>query len=351
MINPARTAVRSVKNLLHAARGIPAVILANLLLTRRCTQNCLQCSIPQESGNTPFMNMEDFMFLIDRFDRHGTQFISLSGGEPVLHPQIDECLRYAAGKQFVHVQLLSTLYASQAIVEKTVDTLMETGAGIQVSFDGFDETADIIRGAKNVSDTVRRGMEIITRENKKRRKPIRTSANIVISRLNLHQVPDILSYIEGLGWKCNIDLYRWTSANTIEEERMKLHNDRELAKVIERIKRSQSVTTPRVIIDGFTDYLDGNVPKRCPYLDSKGFGTKIYINPDCSVSVCIGEPFGNLREQTLTGLFRSDAWESRITEMKSCKGCWNSCYTPSGIVFHPTGFNDMKAIWGIVRKG
>ena len=351
MIYPARTAVRSVKNIVNATRGIPAVILANLLLTRRCTQNCLQCSIPQEPGNPPFMNMEDFMFLVDRFDRHGTQFISLSGGEPILHPQIDECIRYAAGKQFVHVQLLSTLYGSDAVVGKTIQTLMETGAGIQVSFDGFGETADTIRGAKNVSDTVQRGMEMITRENKKRRKPIRTSANIVVSRLNLHQVPEILSYIEELGWKCNVDLYRWTSANTIEEDRMKLSNDRELAGAIERIRRSPSVTTPRVIIDGFTGYLEGNIPKRCPYLDSKGFGTKIYINPDCSVSVCIGEPFGNLREQTLTGFFNSDAWKKRINAMKSCTGCWNSCYTPSGIVFHPTGLSDIKAIWSMVRKG
>jgi len=42
MVNPARTAVRSVKNLFNAARGIPAVILANLLLTRKCTQNSYQ---------------------------------------------------------------------------------------------------------------------------------------------------------------------------------------------------------------------------------------------------------------------------------------------------------------------
>ena len=350
-MKPVRIASRSVKNILNVARGIPAVILANLLLTRRCTQNCLQCSILQNVVDPSFMDIENFKFLIDRLDRHGTQFISLSGGEPILHPQIDECIRYASEKQFVHVQLLSTFYASHSIVEKTIEILLETVAGIQVSFDGFDEVADTLRGAHNVSDTVRWGMELLTRKNRKRRKPVRTSANIVLSRLNLHQVPDILSYIEGLGWKCNVDLYRWTSANTSEIEKLKIHNNKEFRTILEQIRSSPAVTTPRVIIDGFPDYLKGKIPKRCPYLDSQGFGTKIYVNPDCSVSVCIGEPFGNLIEQTLTGLFRSDAWKQRIDGMKSCKGCWNSCYTPSGIVFHPTSLSDIRAIWEIVMKG
>ncbi|MCE5248840.1 radical SAM protein [bacterium] len=346
-----RTAVRSVKNIANFIRSIPAVVLANILLTRRCTQNCLQCTIPRNAGDPPYIPMEHFIFLVDRFDSHGTQFISLSGGEPILHPNIHECLRYAAGKRFVHVQLLSTLYAPMKNVEKTVETLLSTGAGIQVSFDGFDEIADMLRGAPHVSDTVRQGMELLTRENRKLRKPIRTSANIVVSRLNLRQIPDILRYIESLGWKCNVDLYRWTSDNTDEVSDMKIEDGEAFRNMLSAVRNSPAVTTPRVIIDGFPDYLRGKAAKRCPYLDSRGFGTKIYVNPDASVSVCLGKPFGNLLEQTPAELFRSNEWKKRIEEIRACRGCWNSCYTPSGIVFHPSGFGDIRAIWGIIRKG
>ncbi|MBN1294027.1 MAG: radical SAM protein [Candidatus Latescibacteria bacterium] len=344
-------AARSLKNISNVLRGIPAVILANLLLTRRCTQNCLQCTIPQDSGDTPFMEMANFTRLVDMFDRHGTQFVSLSGGEPILHQHIDECIRYATQKQFVHVQLLSTLYASKPVVEKVVDVLLETGAGIQVSFDGFGEVADTLRGATNVSDTVQWGMELITRKNKQRRKPVRTSANIVLSKLNLHQTDRILNYIECLGWKCNVDLYRWTSENTNEVQDLKIEDNREFKDALDRIIGSPAVTTPTFIIEHFTDYLKGDVPKRCPYLDSRGLGTKIYVNPECSVSVCIGKPFGNLLEQSPVEFFRSKEWSDRIKMMRACKGCWNSCYTPSGIVFHPGSISDLKAIWEIVRKG
>ena len=344
-------AARSLKNIFNVLRSVPAVILANLLLTRRCTQNCLQCTIPQESGDTPFMDMNHFICLVDMFDRHGTQFISLSGGEPILHPQIYDCIKYAAEKQFIHVQLLSTLYSSKPVVEKVVDVLMETGTGIQVSFDGFGDVADTLRGAKNVSDTVQWGMELITRKNKQRRKPVRTSANIVLSKMNLHQIDSILNYIECLDWKCNVDLYRWTSENTNEVHDMKIEDTREFREALDRIIASPAVTTPTFIIEHFTEYLKGNIPKRCPYLDSRGLGTKIYVNPDSSVSVCIGKPFGNLLEQSPAELFGSKEWSDRIKQMRACRGCWNSCYTPSGIVFHPGSIDDLKAIWGILRKG
>jgi len=294
--------------------------------------------------------MEYFVFLIDRLDRHGTQFISLSGGEPLLHPRLTECIRFAAEKQFVHVQLLTTLYASQTVVEKTIPALLKTGTGIQVSFDGFDEVADRLRGAPHVSDTVRWGMNLLTRENRKCRRPIRTSANIVVSRLNLHQVPDILRYTGDIGWKCNVDLYRWISDNTDEVEDMKLEDNDDFRRVLQIIRDCPSVTTPRAIIDGFPDYLNGKTPKRCPYLVSRGIGTKIYMNPDATVNVCLGKPFGNLLEHTPAELFRSEEWKERIAMMKACGGCWNSCYTPSGIVFHPSGFNDALAIMEIIRK-
>lgn len=343
--NPVTVARRAVRNLANAARGIPAVILANLLLTRRCTQACLQCSIPESAGDSPHMPFGTFTGALDLFARHGTQFVSLSGGEPLLHPRLEDCIRYAARGGFIHVQLLSTLYAGEAAVERTVATLLETGTGVQVSFDGFGEVADRLRGATGVSDRVMRGMELLTRGNRRLRRPVRTSANIVISRLNLHQVPDILRYIEGLGWKCNVDIYRWASDNQRECAGMKLVDGPELRRVLDIVRSSRAVTTPRAIIDGFPAWLRGEQPKRCPYLTSRGFGTKLYVNPDASVSVCLGPPFGDLLEDGVAGLFASTAWRERLDTIRRCPGCWNTCYTPAGIVFSPRSLRDVRDIW------
>lgn len=338
------------KNILNASRKIPAVILANIIVTRKCTQNCLQCSIPQNSEGKKFMSYEDFVFILDRLNKHGTQFISFSGGEPLLHPQLDEFIHYAGKKKFLHLQLLTNLYASKLVVEKIIDTLFETNTGIQISFDGFGEVADKLRGAKNVSKVVMQGIKILDSENKKRKKPIRTSLNIVVSRMNLHQVPEILDYVESLGWKANVDLYRWSSSNHREMEELKIKDPGKLCNILERVKQSPSVTTPSLIIDGYMDFIREEYYKRCPYLECPSFGSKLYIEPDGNINVCIGGPVGNLIKQELIEIFNFVKWEERKKEMERCKGCWNSCYTPSAVIFHPKKLNDLKMIWEIVKS-
>ena len=344
------TIKRSLRNIANVARGVPAVMLGNLLLTRRCTQRCLQCTIPHNLTDPPTMPLEHYRLLIDKLDRHGTQFINLSGGEPILHPQLDECMRHAAGKRFVHVQMLSTLYGPKAAVEKAIEALFETRTGVQVSFDGFDEVADRIRGAKNVSRTVQESMELVTRENARHKGRVRTSVNIVISRLNVHQVPEVLKYVESLGWKCNVDIYRWRSENAAETDEMKLEDGDEFRRALDAVRKSPIVTTPRVIVEGFADAIRGEVPKRCPYLETRGLGSKIYINPDGSVDVCMGRPFGNLIEGTIEELFSSEAWRKRLNEMRACRGCWNNCYTHPAIVFHPKSGRDLRTIWETVKS-
>ena len=340
---------RSLKNIANAVRGVPAVMLANLLLTRRCTQRCLQCGIPLNPGDPPFMAMDDFRALIDRFDRHGTQFIGLSGGEPLMHPQVDECIRYAGRKGFVRTQMLTTLYAPKPAVEKAIEAVLDVGMGLQVSFDGFGDVADRIRGAKNVSRTVQENMELLTRENARRKKPIRTWANVVMSRQNLHQIGDILDYVGSLGWKCTVSVYRWHFDNARESDEMKLEPGDEFLRTCEMVANSPVVMTTRVIIDGYPDAVAGRMPKRCPYLQTRGVGSRLFVNPNGSADVCIGEPMGNLIENSTEELFRSEEWKERLREMEKCRGCWSSCYTHPAIMFHPQSMADLKAIMETIR--
>ncbi len=338
------------KNLLNAVRRIPAVILANVLVSGKCSQKCLQCSIPDINDESVFMSSEAFSRIIDKLERHGTQFISISGGEPLLNPELEEILRYAARLKFLHVQLLTNLYAPEKLVRRTIDTILETGTGVQISFDGFGETADRLRGAKNVSETVLRGMELLDLKNRGSARPVRTSINVVVNALNLLQVPDIIALVERFGWKANVDLYRWSSSNHNEVEELKLHDTQELREVIRYIREQDCVTTPKPIIDGYLDHINDNYEKRCPYLDSKALGSKFYIGPEGKVEACLGGPVGNILKQTLEEIFSSEEWKQCLEKMEHCTGCWNTCYTPAAITFHPKAIKDLKAVWGIVKS-
>jgi len=348
---PAIALRRFSRNAGHALRGLPTLVLVNILLTRRCSQNCLQCTIPQTPGPVPFMPTERFRDLIDRLDRYGTQIISLSGGEPLLHPDLFDCMRYTASKKFSHVQILTNLYNTPTRIEELIEVMLANGIGIQSSFDGFGEVADRLRGAENVSEQVMRNMELLTAQNRTLRRPVRLAANLVISRLNLAQVPEIVRYLTDLGWRINADIYRWRSGNQRELEELKIDDGPELRRVLDVLRDSPAVITSNRIIDGFPAYLKDESPKYCPYLDSPAFGTRIYVNPDGSVDACLGRPIGNLFEQSPGEFFRSVEWLDRIEEMRACTGCWNTCYTSSAITLRPRNRADLKHIWEMYRNG
>ena len=316
--------------------------MTNILLTKNCTQRCLQCSIPQEADSNSLMTLDNFKKLIDRLDSYGTQAITLSGGDPMLHPQLKECIKYARSKHFGNIHLLTTLFGPDKIVEKTIETVLETGISTSISFDGFDKVADRLRGGKNVSAVVMKNMEILHRGNKRLKNPVRTGANIVINRMNLSQVSDILDYLEGYKWFTDVDIYRWASTNQREMEPLKIDYCEELEKVISRVKSSPIVFTPDWLLDGFEDYLSGNSPKLCPYLMSPSSGSKFFIDPDGAVKVCIGDSVGNIFDNSPDEIFSSELWQQKLLEFKHCKGCWNTCYTTSAQPLHINRINDLR---------
>lgn len=341
---------RAGSNIANAVKRRPAILTTNILLTQKCVQNCLQCSIPANASENSVISFDDFRILVDRLADYGTQVLTLSGGDPMLHPHLAECIRYAVGKKFARVHLLTTLYGSERIVEKTMQAVFDAGISIGISFDGFGEEADTIRGAKNVSQTVMRSMEWVQSENRKRKKPIQVGVNVVMSRLNLHQVPDILSYLERFGWWTDVDIYRWQATNQREVDVMKLTDSPELRKVLEIVKKSPVVFTPDWLIDGFPNYLSGNFQKHCPYLDSPSLGSKFFINPDGAVKVCIGDAFGNLLQQTPEALFASAGWRERVRDFENCSGCWNTCYTTRSSALWDTSTKKWRAYWQIARN-
>jgi MoaA/NifB/PqqE/SkfB family radical SAM enzyme len=318
-----------VRNIAHALHSQPAFLFTEVLLTYRCTQRCRQCNIPDQAAVNPDITFENFMKIIDALDRYGAQGVTISGGEPILHARFPEILAYAAGKHFAHLHVLSTLYGGSALIEKSVRTMLDHGVAITCSFDGFGETADMIRGGKDVSGKVTTALERIDALNKKQRKPVKISINTVISQLNLHEIPEIIAFVESHGWLINLDVYRCSSTNHCDVDDMHIRNLDRLDAVFETAKQSRAVITPHWLLDGYRSYLENNHPKRCPYLDSPAFGSKFFIYPNGDVKVCMGNAVGNLLQQTPAEIIQSDAWQKQMNTFEACSGCWNTCYTPS----------------------
>jgi MoaA/NifB/PqqE/SkfB family radical SAM enzyme len=74
-------------------------ILAHLIPTRRCNLSCAYCN-EYDDHSQPVPAVELFR-RIDRLASLGTTIITLSGGEPLLHPQLDDIIRYIRSRGIV----------------------------------------------------------------------------------------------------------------------------------------------------------------------------------------------------------------------------------------------------------
>ncbi|MEO8399475.1 MAG: radical SAM protein, partial [Ignavibacteriaceae bacterium] len=73
------------------------LLLCNYYLTYRCNAYCEFChfGVHENFKNTPYAKLEDFMSNINQLSKLGVKFIDLTGGEPLLHKQINLMAAYA----------------------------------------------------------------------------------------------------------------------------------------------------------------------------------------------------------------------------------------------------------------
>lgn len=339
------------KNLPKLITRTPSMFFVEIILTLKCSQRCLQCNIP-DRGSLPSSTMktDDFKIIINRIHDYGTHGIVLSGGEPCMHPDFFDLLDYVLQKKFTYIHILSNLFIPKLKAIKLVEKVAQNGIGITTSFDGLGSVADKIRGAKNVEKITIRNMKYLNDAGSKNGKTIKGSANIVISQLNLHQVPQMIDILTDLGWLINIDLYRNSSVNHNQVDDMVITDFNKLQDILEYAIESKNVVTPDWLLIGYLPFLNGNFSKQCPYISTPALGSKFFIQPNGDVKVCIGQPVGNILQTYPDELFKSAIWQKKKREFKQCTGCWNTCYTPAARISNYLSFNELSNVFQILKS-
>jgi MoaA/NifB/PqqE/SkfB family radical SAM enzyme len=75
------------------------LLLCNYYVTYRCNAFCEFChfGVHENFKNTPYASREDFERNVGELAEQGVKFIDLTGGEPLLHKEIDKFVSYAKG--------------------------------------------------------------------------------------------------------------------------------------------------------------------------------------------------------------------------------------------------------------
>jgi len=76
--------------------------MPNLLMTQKCVRRCPYCFADKymEGGSGEFLGWNDFIYVLDFYERNGLRNVSMLGGEPTIHPDIDDMADYALQRGF-----------------------------------------------------------------------------------------------------------------------------------------------------------------------------------------------------------------------------------------------------------
>jgi len=165
----------------------PSLRYMLVTLTNRCNLTCLHCYVSQKNE---FMSFETFRKAVDDFWKIGGLKLMISGGEPVMHPEFFEFLRYARKYPF-RIVLLSNGYM---IRDEHISLLSELVDEVQISLDGF-EGHEILRRAdwRIVLDRIAKLSEVMD-----------VSVSTMVTRYNINEFERMQRILENLG------ILRWS---------------------------------------------------------------------------------------------------------------------------------------------
>ena len=104
-----------------------------LELTRRCNLTCPHCYIEGGEAREHEMPAAEFYRLLDEFAEMGVWAVTFTGGEPTLHPELGNLVRYARQKQLLVGIATNGMFLTEALL----DSLPRDGVIVSVSLDNL----------------------------------------------------------------------------------------------------------------------------------------------------------------------------------------------------------------------
>lgn len=329
-------------NLLHGVRhGLhrrPLNSSTEIRLTRLCTQRCRQCQVYERRTEPASMDLAMFRKVAAELQAYGAYIGFISGGEATMVPDLPEILLEARKVFPVATTLVTGLINKREIIHDIGQLCLDNNINIQTSLDGFGEVGDQLRGVKGFSDQVLRHMEMIA--NMKGQSQSLLYVNIVLSRLNLCQVPDLIARARDAGWRVTIGLYHHLTETTREDEDLSVRPGPELHELLTFLDHNPDILNLNAFIRGIEPFITTGETTRCPFVASRTLMTRLTIMENGDLHLCWGGPIGNLFASSLQQIFDGPIYRERLDEYSRCKGCWTTCYTQRYLLIKPRSLSE-----------
>lgn len=161
-------------------------------LTNACNLKCVHCrACPAEQRSPEELTTEESKKLIDQISSFSAPAIVLSGGEPLVRPDVFEIAEYGVSKGLRMLLATNGTTVTPEIAQKISDVGIKR---VSVSLDGANaETHDSFRRIPGAFKCTLEGIENLKRVG------MPFQINTSVAKHNVDQLPDILELAIGLG--------------------------------------------------------------------------------------------------------------------------------------------------------
>jgi len=161
-------------------------------VTRSCNLNCVHCRAASSLG--PYLgelSTEKCLKLIDEIAAVSSPVIILTGGEPLLRPDIFEIAAYGTNKGLRMVMATNGTLVTPAVAKKMLESGIKR---VSISIDGKDaHSHDAFRQQKGAFDKAIAGINVLKDGG------MEFQINTTITTANLDQIKDILELAKDIG--------------------------------------------------------------------------------------------------------------------------------------------------------
>ena len=316
-------------------RAVPNAILgrpvwAFVWVTRQCKHTCEHCYVYDNSK--PHMDFQVYQQTIDKLKDLGIVFVSIFGGEPTLHPQLIDMIKYASSKKrkiFLNTDITG-------IAPELIREIVEAGTNIiSFSLDRVKPVKSNVRAVETadsrlniVSDLQAKGYDCTLH------------CNVTWHKQNIHEGRDVVEYLYrkgniGISVRPAVYPFPVSVIPTHIKELLLDAEDAEYVKALmtwisEKKRQGYPILNPYTYLDGFSKFVQEGTKWGCG-----AFRDILSIDVDGKISQCsyflqeVPEPLrcASMQVEDLS-LSQIKEYRRKVVE-HNLEYCENKCYSPA----------------------
>lgn len=329
-------------------KSLSGPIQGTLCLTYNCNLRCEMCDLPlrhldfEKNTNKKALTLKDYQKVIDDFAAIGTSGLALSGGEPMLHPDLYEIIKYARKRELV-VQMTTNGWF---INEETVLKLFEAGLNtISISLDGASaQTHNKIRRNEKSFEKATNAISLIHKLRKIEKNSIKLNISSTLGKNNYREAIQLVELSKNLG----ADYIGFMPVHAIAPDfdthdyaNLDSTDISELISTVDQLislkKKDHFIETSFEYLSMFKDFYQN---KKLPIPCMAGFTTLIV---DCygEVFPCFSfyemkKSWGNIEKHNgLKSFWNSGELNIERVKIKTCRECFWNCQVETNLLYKP----------------